>query len=305
MLEYEIINNPRIRRINLFVNEVTYRAHHLHSETEIILLMDGKGEITISGKSLPVEKDDIILINGAQPHEIRANQEKLLCLILQVSRSFLNEYVNDLRNISFMDNVISHNDKSNEDLRAIMYELGKIYFANNENYQLKCISLLTGLISSLLDSCAYEKIPENVFERKLQKEERISRILSEIEDRHQEQIRLEDIAKKEGITVTHLSHLIKDSCGIGFQDYLSDIRFEHSLSLLANDKLSLSDIAQESGFSELKYMNAMYLKTFSLSAAKYRQEVPQISYTKKKDAFTLENILDPNDSLSIIRKYSI
>ena len=302
MIEYEIISKRKIRHINVFVNEITYRSHHLHNETEFILTLSGEGTITISGNPVSVKTGDIIVIPGSQPHEIKADKDKLVLEIIQISNHFLNDYFPKMRNLSFLEYHLDPSDPIYPEIRSLFLELGIAYFGNEENYELLSVSLLSKLIWLLLNSLKHEMINEKEYQRRKKNTKRIERISSYIEANYQDQIRLKDIAQMEDITITYLSHIIRDAYGISFQEYLNNFRFEHSLRLISNQEMNLSDISFESGFSELKYMNAMYLKTFHMSAKKFRENMPSIIPSKKKDVFTLENILDPTHSIALLKE---
>jgi YesN/AraC family two-component response regulator len=50
---------------------------------------------------------------------------------------------------------------------------------------------------------------------------------------YQHPIRLEEVAKTVGMTPAYLSHFISKNLGVSFQDYLTSLRFEHALRMIA------------------------------------------------------------------------
>ena len=98
---------------------------------------------------------------------------------------------------------------------------------------------------------------------------RINRITDYIIEHHQERIALDDVAALENITSYHASHFIKKMLGISFQDYLSNVRFDHALQLIHQTDLSILDICLESGFSSSHYLNQMFQKTFGCTTKEY------------------------------------
>ena len=124
-----------------------------------------------------------------------------------------------------------------------------------------------------VDTC-FKLESEAEYTRRHRDEKRMKRISDYIEAHFQDPIRLADLAESEDITVTHLSHLIKDLFGVSFQEYLRNKRLEHALRLIHSGR-PLSEISAEAGFSELKYMTAAFKETFHMTPAQYRRNVQQ------------------------------
>lgn len=76
--------------------------------------------------------------------------------------------------------------------------------------------------------------------------------------------------------MTYVSHLFKDALGIGFQEYVREKRFEHALFLLSSTDKSILDICMESGFSDLRYMTAVFRKKFGCTPKEYRRQHPAL-----------------------------
>ena len=299
MVEYEVVANEKIRHLHILVNEISFRPSHVHNEAEILFALSGKGSLTVNKETLSISEGDIAVVNSSQTHEIRS-EEKLTFLIIQISSYFLNDYYPKLRNIRFLKNLIARDDPAYPEIRDLLLRIGNIYFHAEEHYELSCVGLLCQLIGIILDQIPYQVMSEREFGRMVRNQKRIDRITSYIDENYQGPIRLKDIAENEKITITHLSHLIKDTYGMGFQEYLNYIRFQHSLRLLGNKSLSLTDIAFESGFSDIKYLNQMYLNTFHKTPKQMRSSLPEEIPSREKSAITLENILDRDQSIEVL-----
>jgi len=60
------------------------------------------------------------------------------------------------------------------------------------------------------------------------KTERLRRILNYIDENYSDKVLLSEIAKRENLSMTYLSHFIKDNLNQTFQEYLNNIRFSHA-----------------------------------------------------------------------------
>lgn len=82
---------------------------------------------------------------------------------------------------------------------------------------------------------------------------------------------LDEIAKRENLSLTYLSHFFKDALGEAFQEYLNQKRFEYACHLLATTDRKILDISLSSGFSDVRYFNRTFQKQFGCTPRDYRQ----------------------------------
>lgn len=74
------------------------------------------------------------------------------------------------------------------------------------------------------------------------------KIIHYIDEHYSEKLLLSDIALKEDLSLTYLSHFFKDYLGIPFQEYLAKIRCEKARQLLLLTDFPLLDICMSCGF---------------------------------------------------------
>ena len=114
--------------------------------------------------------------------------------------------------------------------------------------------------------------------RSVKKEENLQRLpTAKVQDsmrylfRHfREDISLAQIAEKSGYTPNYFSHLFHDSCGIRFVDFLTRLRLNYARTMLLTSSLSVSQIAQVSGFSSQSNFFRTFRKETGLSPLEYR-----------------------------------
>ena len=67
-----------------------------------------------------------------------------------------------------------------------------------------------------------------------------------------------DVAKRTSISPQYLSKIFKQIFGVGFSDYLIDIRLRHVANLLIETEKSITEICYESGFGNFSH----FLRSF-------------------------------------------
>ena len=85
---------------------------------------------------------------------------------------------------------------------------------------------------------------------------RLRQLLSYIEENLTEDLSLSDIAGAAGLSVSHLKAVFRQSTGVPVHQYVIRRRVERARTLLAENKLSVNEIAQETGFSHQSHLAA-------------------------------------------------
>ncbi|NLK01124.1 MAG: helix-turn-helix transcriptional regulator [Clostridia bacterium] len=99
---------------------------------------------------------------------------------------------------------------------------------------------------------------------------RLKRIIRYIDDNLHKRVTLREIAAREHISYSYLSHFIKNRLGMGFQEYLNQARLSKTLQLLIYSDKSLEEISDQLGFSNFTAFNRRFKEEFHLTPYEYR-----------------------------------
>jgi AraC-like DNA-binding protein len=301
--EYEIIAHPNIEMLNIFLVRLNYRSLHVHNEIEIGLVLDGEVEINMQEKKLILKSGDIYYLNAMEVHELNAQTNNAVILCVQFSPRFIAAYypnihkafvmVSSLRD-SFLQQEIRY-----QIVQVLCVELGYNFIARPLNYQFKCVSMLN-MALFIIFSIVPVKIqsPEELAKRSSWNI-RLKRILDYIDNNFQDKLLLGDIAQRERLSMTYLSHLFKDTLNKTFQDYVSEKRFDYACNLLKNTDDKIIDICLASGFSDVRYLNKMCRKTFGCTLKEYRKMLNEGDKTLK-NTVTTQKMLSLGESIRFL-----
>lgn len=315
---YEFINHPQIKHVKFIVNRIVYCHHHIHSDFEIAMVLKGKGIIETEKNKYLLEEGDLFFVNSYDKHSYSAtyiddnslsldgDQEPPIFLIVQISYHFLREYFPLIRNVSFESCLLK--EYLPQEYMNLLNKLlisGSIHYFEMEPYfQLSVISTLSFLLKLCLQYVPNKIISDEEKENLKKRNNRIQRIISYIDEHYSSKIKLEDIADKEGITTTHLSHIFSESFGVSFQQYLNLKRLEKSVLLLADKNKKIIDVSYECGFSDPKYMNQLYKKYFNCKPKEFRsRNLVQFKNLIPKEIKQEETVLSDSQSIVEIKNY--
>lgn len=102
-------------------------------------------------------------------------------------------------------------------------------------------------------------------------EKPIAIALGFIRENYQKQISLEETAIAANVSPNYLSKLFKSETGVGFLDYLTQIRLKESERLLSETNLSIKEIAAQVGYLDEKYYSKLFKKTTGIKPSEYRR----------------------------------
>jgi two-component system response regulator YesN len=91
-----------------------------------------------------------------------------------------------------------------------------------------------------------------------------------IDAHYTEMISLQDIADHVSISKNYFSELFKKVTGENFIDYLIHLRVNHAKQLLNSTTLKIYEVAQMSGFNDVKYFSKLFKKIVHMSPADFR-----------------------------------
>lgn len=83
--------------------------------------------------------------------------------------------------------------------------------------------------------------------------------------------RLENIAARAFMSVSHFSNVFKLVMGKSFVDYINDIRIAKGMELLAGTDAGIAEIGYQVGFNNLGHFNRMFRKKAGVSPSQYRK----------------------------------
>lgn len=99
----------------------------------------------------------------------------------------------------------------------------------------------------------------------------ISRIVREIQEKYTGNLTLTGLAEKYNISASHLSGQLKEELGMPFSEYIADRRVRLAKELLADERLSINEIAERVGYNDYFYFIKVFKKVTGISPSKYRK----------------------------------
>ena len=127
------------------------------------------------------------------------------------------------------------------------------------------------LVKPLCRMIEYLKLICPEAETEVTDNELVNRIIKFIQRNFYNQISNKDIAKACSCSVSTVCHLFKQYKNISIKKYIRNLRLSYAMELLKASNLSISSIAQKSGFSCYNYFSITFKKETGFSPSVYRK----------------------------------
>lgn len=148
---------------------------------------------------------------------------------------------------------------SEQDMRKILFNLDSNYM-----YQFRSLDEIRIYIQEILDEVC-RKSERNV--------SLVGQIKEYVEEHYQEEITLNIIAQEQFfMNPSYLSRIFKETTGMAFSKYLTEVRMTHAKSLLKNTRFRVNDIAGYVGYNDVSYFIQTFKKLMGMTPEQYRQE---------------------------------
>ena len=302
--EYELISHSKLADCTMFIVDMAYRPMHLHKELELCLVLNGSCRVSTDRQRFEAEPGEILLFDAGSSHELCASGTPARLLTLQISNGFCARFYPQIRGIRFGCRGLSAclSQAQLAELRRAMLLALVAYLRDKPESPFACMAQINAIFAILLSGTPYRVLSDTENMTQTRNAERMHRILHDLETHYAEPVRLSEIAKREGLTPTYLSHLFREQLHIPFQDYLARLRLEAAMLLLRQSDTTLTDAAYACGFSDPKYLNRSFQKNLGMTPRQWLQENrPDPSRAPSaEDPRTAQRILTPGECRALL-----
>lgn len=264
---FEVLNNsseaiePKLRYIthSRYDNE-WLSAVHSHSVAEMLYILEGEGEIVVSGVHLKIQAGDFAVIPPHLMHtEISSSDNPLeyYCLgISDISIGFDGDDFNPIMTLGNSRqnvlNLIRNIYREMQKQQKACELMAKSYF-----YNLLSILIRRRIVSVGLDE---EKVIRS----------NIADVKGYIDEHYAESFSLSGLADIAALSKFHLIRQFKSELGVSPVDYVLRKRVTEAKKLLSGTELSISDIAEAVGFSSGSYFSQRFRLATGMSPMSFR-----------------------------------
>ncbi|WP_313639394.1 GH39 family glycosyl hydrolase [Paenibacillus sp.] len=293
---YENIEMDDHLPVHLFLHSTHQVPNHWHDSIEILFVLKGKLELFTKDRYTELNEEDLFLINANEIHAIKAEENNLV-LALQIPISYLVQIEPQIERMSFECNSAASSQEVKsmfDELRTLLAEMMSLHIKRLEGYTFRIQSCLLNLTYLLMQGFrAQDHSPEKHDDKH---RERLLRITSYVKENYNKAINIQQLALQEYLTVPYLSRFFKEYMGTSFTKYVNAVRMDKAVKDLTLTNLSITQIAHDHGFPNLKSFNAVFKEFYRQTPGEYRKTVLDGRSAVQKNSVAQFNYFDMNPS---------
>lgn len=242
-----------------------------NEKLEIVYIVKGSGTLLIDELEnyYELKESDIFVVNGFQPRDIILH-ENSLALALYIDYQFIfasnpevvSPYFEAKSFLYTKDNQATFNK-----LRKSFADLLQTHYKSKQSFS---ITLRTKTMALLNDLFTFFLVENKSFN--LTNLDKIREVVNYIHKSYRYSITLNQLAEQADLSKSYLSALFKEIIGLNIFDYITQVRINHSIKMLLQDK-TLTEIAYESGFPNTNSMISAYNKYKKKTPSDYRKHL--------------------------------
>lgn len=245
--------------IQLTFSKNTKEQDH-HPSYLLFYLLSGAAVLKTDEKQYQMGTRDIIVLNPLQAYELLAPHGVYAKLIIDC-RELIK--ITDYKSKYFECNTVKEHHEGFEKLTFLLDQLlNTLLETENKRlfFQQCAYQLVVFLITEFSHNICFDVVGN----------QRIQEIETYIFLHYQEDLTLESISRKFGLTPPYFSKFFKDQFHVSFLKYLNQLRLEHACFDLLHDDTTILRIALENGFPNLASFTRVFHQTYGVTPGQYR-----------------------------------
>lgn len=250
----------------------TFKAHY-HSDWEFITVLDGKMQYSINAEVIEISKGESLFVNSNHIHFGFSDSKedcKYICILVHpalfsnnpyIERNFILPIIHDRHSYFIL--------KDGQEEIKITNALIEIYNRKMQKDKNFCLEVQQYLFSiaanlySIIDKSPKKKSESQSFSN-------IKTMIDFIASNYAEKIALSDIAKSANMCNNSCISVFKRFTNATPIEYLTNFRIGKASQLLKSTDKSISEIAQDCGFSGSSYFSEIFKKIVGKTPKDYR-----------------------------------
>ena len=228
---------------------------------QFLLTVKGSGILIVKDRRYILNSDSLLYLPPALPHEyFPESSEWETCWMV-----FRGDMLTDImQNMGFMHEMIA----ADADLTAFRKLHSRLYCLAEDalHNSRKCSLLIYQAILLASDLFNEKKTGSNTGNML------VDRAVAYINEHCSSDISLNDLSALSGVSSQYFGRIFRERMNMRPMEYISRIKIAKAKSMLLNDRISISKIAQQLGFASLTYFGIVFKKYEGISPSGFRKQ---------------------------------
>ena len=240
-----------------------FGASNWHENVELIYFVGGRGAVSVSGRVREVSPGDVAVVSANQLHTLAGGDEPLLHRYLIVDRTFCLANGIDTGALTFTPFI------DDDRLRALLGALDAAYRLPSDD-PCRVLAVRSLVLQILLLLCRSYAAPLQPAERPDRGAAYVKAAIDFIRASYAQSFSLDEVAAYVGINKCYLSREFHRYTGYPFVAYVNLTRCRMAQKLLADGRVSISEVGRRCGFESRSYFARSFRRYVGMLPSEWR-----------------------------------
>jgi AraC-like DNA-binding protein len=243
---------------------------------EFLYFLKGSADVYCNSVPINAKAGDLVIVNSNELHagENTSGELDYICIIIGVSHlhgaivdPVETKYITPIeKNLILFENKI----RGIENVAACIKQIAAEYKTKMIGYELEIKSNIYHLLALLMRNHVKKILTKNQYRLRIRNLERFKCIFEYMDNNFTEELTIEKLSRMVNLSSFHFCRLFKEITGKTLSEYVNGIRISNAEKLLLNPDLSVSEIAELSGYSDINYFSRMFKRHRKMSPTRFR-----------------------------------
>jgi AraC family transcriptional regulator, melibiose operon regulatory protein len=258
----------------IYVDETGRRNNryplHYHDNLEFDLVIEGTLTGRCNGVQTTIRCGDFFFVNSGDLHETFSDTaQRVRTVTVLLSHTLLGNFYPDVSSFLF---VIPAGSPQRIQIQQLLLRIGTLYSERRQFFELEITIALESISLILLSECRVRCSETVVTGHGTRSLVNIKKVVAYLQANYAEDISLGAAASEVNMTPAYFSRFFKKQTGETFCWYLSKIRAYHASVSLSDTARSVTDIALDCGFLNVKAFIESFRKIYGETPARWRRD---------------------------------
>lgn len=266
-------DNPLIS--DLYITDIGYypqASYHFKErktgvdQTILIYNVHGNGTIKTPNRLIQLPEDHFLIIPPNTPHAYYAETQSPWSIYWV---HFAGKKAGEIAKPVLQAILVERSQTSRTKDRIELFE--EIFINIDRGFSIETLEYINLCLPRLLSSFTHLQ-QYRILKTQIAKDP-VSQSINFMLENINKKFKLEELASVVRLSMSHFSRLFLSRTGHSPIDYFIQLKIQHSCRLLDNSKLSIADIARESGFDDQFYFSRQFKRVMNMSPREYRNRI--------------------------------
>lgn len=246
-----------------------HREFHWHPEVEVLFSVEGTTRVTIKETDFTMGREDVLVVNSSVSHRVISEPDGIVCYIRFPWR-LMDELIGDGSKVFACNSTVSADRYAYRELQSCFRDLVYEYVRPSRKTSCNQDILMLRILDLLVERFQLDMTPPSG--GRVSDDVRIQQIVHYVNRNFHQNVSLSTLAEELFLSPSTLSRFFKKQTGIYFVDYVNQVRARFGLTELIYTNDSITEIAVNSGFSNLSVFSRVFKEIYGMTPTDYRRQ---------------------------------